>query len=47
MRGVVTVTPGDRAIWKPPEGAKSSMFKLFEKYRLGERAMLYLWHSDP
>src|SRR5262245_51970151 len=29
--------------WKPPEGMTQDLFKIFEKYRLGERAMLCLW----
>jgi len=27
----------------PPEGMNQDLFKIFEKYRLGERAMLCLW----
>ena len=33
----------DKVSWKPPEGMTEDLFKIFEKYRLGERAMLYLW----
>jgi hypothetical protein len=29
--------------WKPPEGMNQDLLKIFEKYRLGERAMLCLW----
>ena len=29
--------------WKPPEGMSQDLLKIFEKYRLGERAMLCLW----
>ncbi len=33
----------DKVNWKPPEGMNRDLFKIFEKYRLGERAMLCLW----
>ena len=33
----------DNVSWKPPEGMNQDLFKIFEKYRLGERAMLCLW----
>jgi hypothetical protein len=33
----------DKVSWKPPEGMNQDLFKIFEKYRLGERAMLCLW----
>ena len=33
----------DKVNWKPPEGMNQDLFKIFEKYRLGERAMLCLW----
>jgi hypothetical protein len=33
----------DKASWKPPEGMNQNLFKIFEKCRLGERAMLCLW----
>ena len=33
----------DKISWKPPEGMTQDLFKIFEKYRLGERAMLCLW----
>ena len=33
----------DKVSWKPPEGINQDLFKIFEKYRLGERAMLCLW----
>lgn len=31
--------------WKPPEGMNPALFKVFEKYNLGEKAMLCLWHK--
>jgi hypothetical protein len=31
--------------WKPPEGMTKDLFKIFEKYRLDDRAMLCLWHN--
>jgi hypothetical protein len=33
----------DKVNWKPPEGMNQDLFKIFEKYILGERAMLCLW----
>ena len=33
----------DKVSWKPPEGMSQDLFKIFEKYRVGERAMLFLW----
>ena len=33
----------DKVISKPPEGMNQDLFKIFGKYRLGERAMLCLW----
>ena len=33
----------DKVSWKPPEGMSQDLFKVFEKYRVGERAMLCLW----
>ena len=33
----------DKVSWKPPEDMGQDLFKIFEKYRLGERAMLCLW----
>jgi hypothetical protein len=33
----------DKISWKPPEGMSQDLFKIFEKYRLGDRAMLCLW----
>jgi hypothetical protein len=33
----------DKMSWKPPEGMTQYLFKIFEKYRLGERTMLCLW----
>ncbi len=33
----------DKVDSKPPEGMTQDLFKIFEKYRLGERAMLCLW----
>src|SRR5215469_8059915 len=40
----------DKVSWKPPEGMSQDLLKIFEKYRLGERAMLCLWvngHLNP
>jgi hypothetical protein len=31
--------------WKPLEGMTQDLLKIFEKYRLGERAMLCLWYN--
>src|SRR5215469_18696213 len=39
-------TKPDKLSWKPPEGMNQDLFKIFEKYRLGERAMLCLWVND-
>jgi hypothetical protein len=33
----------DKVSWEPPDGVSQDLFKIFEKYRLGERAMLCLW----
>jgi hypothetical protein len=33
----------DKVSWKPPEEMNQDPFKIFEKYRLGERAMICLW----
>jgi len=33
----------DKISWKPPEGMSQDLLKKFEKYILGERAMLCLW----
>jgi len=33
----------DEISWKPPEGMSQDLLKIFEKYRLGERAILCLW----
>ena len=33
----------DKLSWKPPEDITQDLFKIFEKYRLGERAMICLW----
>jgi hypothetical protein len=40
-----TNTKPDKVSWKPPEGMNQDLFKIFEKYRLGERAMLCLWYN--
>jgi len=32
----------DKVSWKPPEDMSQDLFKIFEKYRLEERAMLCL-----
>src|SRR5215831_8145176 len=37
-----TIKP-DKISWKPPKGMIQDLFKITEKYRLGERAMLCLW----
>lgn len=31
--------------WKAPEGMGPALFKVFEKYNLGEKAMLCLWYK--
>jgi hypothetical protein len=36
---------GNQASWKPPEGMSPALFKVFEEYRLGEKAMLCLWYK--
>ena len=33
----------DKLSWKPSDGMTQDLFKIFEKYRLEERAMLCLW----
>jgi hypothetical protein len=33
----------DRVSWIPPEEINQDLLKIYEKYRLGERAMLCLW----
>jgi hypothetical protein len=38
-------TKPDKVIWKPPEGMIQDLFKIFDKYRLDDRAMLCLWHK--
>jgi hypothetical protein len=35
----------DKVSWKPPEGMTQDLFKIFEKYRLYDRAMLCLWYN--
>jgi len=35
----------DKVSWKPPEGMTQDLFKIFEKYRLDDRAMLCLWYK--
>jgi hypothetical protein len=35
----------DKVSWNPPEGMTKDLFKIFEKYKLGERAMLCLWYN--
>jgi hypothetical protein len=32
----------DKVGWKPQDGMSQDLFKIFEKYRLGERAILCL-----
>ena len=36
-------TKPDKLNWKPLEGMSQDLLMIFEKYRLGERAMLCLW----
>ncbi|MGC2574674.1 MAG: C2H2-type zinc finger protein [Candidatus Nitrosopolaris sp.] len=36
----------DKVSWIPPEEMNQDLLKIFEKYRLGERAMLCLWVND-
>ena len=38
-------TKPDKASWKPPEDMTQDLLKIFERYRLGERAMLCLWYN--
>jgi hypothetical protein len=33
----------DKINWKAPDSLNTDLFKVFQKYRLGERAMLCLW----
>jgi len=33
----------DKVSWKPPEGMTQDLFRIFEKYRLGDRSVLCLW----
>jgi hypothetical protein len=33
----------DKVSWKPPDGMSQDLLRIFEKYRLGERAILCLW----
>jgi hypothetical protein len=35
----------DNVNWKPPDGMSQDLLRIFEKYRLGERAMLCLWFN--
>jgi hypothetical protein len=35
----------DKISWKAPEGLNPALFKVFEQYRLGDRAMLCLWRD--
>jgi len=35
----------EKVIWKVPDGLNPALFKVFEKYRLGDRAMLCLWYK--
>jgi hypothetical protein len=37
------IKPADKVSWKPPAGMTQDLLKIFEKYRLGKRAMLCLW----
>ena len=36
----------DKVSWKTPDGMSQDLFKIFEKYGLGARAMLCLWIND-
>ncbi len=31
--------------WKTPDGLNTDLYKVFEKYNLGEKAMLCLWKN--
>jgi hypothetical protein len=33
----------DKISWKAPDGLNPALYKVFEKYHLGDRAMLCLW----
>ena len=35
----------DKVRWKAPEGLNPELYRAFEKYRLGDRAMLCLWYN--
>ncbi|MGA9149375.1 MAG: hypothetical protein WBZ36_02260 [Candidatus Nitrosopolaris sp.] len=35
----------DKVNWKPQDGMSQDLFKIFEKYRLGEQALLCLWYN--
>jgi hypothetical protein len=35
----------DKTNWKSPDGLNPALYKVFEKYRLGDRAMLCLWYN--
>ena len=35
----------DKVSWNPPEGMNPALFKVFEKYNLGEKVMLCFWHN--
>ena len=35
----------DKVSRKPPEGINPALYEVFEKYRLGNRAMLCLWYN--
>jgi hypothetical protein len=38
-------TKPDKVSWNPPEGMTKDLFKIFDKYRLDDRAVLCLWHK--
>jgi hypothetical protein len=35
----------DKINWKAPDGLNPALNKVFEKYHLGDRAMLCLWYN--
>ncbi|HXX95511.1 MAG TPA: hypothetical protein VEL11_00115 [Candidatus Bathyarchaeia archaeon] len=35
----------DKIDWKAPDGLNPALYKVFEKYRLGDRAMLCQWYN--
>jgi hypothetical protein len=35
----------DKINWKAPDGMNTDLYKVFERYNLTEKAMLYLWRN--